>query len=83
MTGKLTFQDAHQKARQISWVNTVINDIIRWSKSLIKIILIHIFRDLNLLKTRPFSSHVLNHKAKATGHNITVSIDVSQSRDRL
>ena len=40
-----------------TWVYTLINDNFRWSKSSK-----NSFWCLNLLKTRPFSSHGLNHK---------------------
>ena len=49
--------DVRQKARQITCVYTLINDNFRWTKTSIKIILIHIFSSLNSLKTRPFSNN--------------------------
>ena len=57
-----------QKARQIIWVYILINDNFRWSKNSRKIILIHIFSGLNLLKTRQW----FNQETKVMFYNRTV-----------
>ena len=62
---------------------TLIIDNFYWSKSSVKIILLHIFSGLNILKTRPFSSHELNQETKVKIYNRTIVPDKPLSRDRF